>query len=93
MPLLLSVHVCVCGMLLSGIERLLTRSPGYDVQQLLAGAKPSMNALISGGWPPRLDCCLQLLTLCVSRGYFCPKRRFLAPTCLSAACGCDVVRV
>lgn len=38
-----------------GIERLLTRSPGYDVQQLLAGAKPSMNALISGygdcpGW-------------------------------------------
>lgn len=42
--------MCVC-VLLSGIERLLTRSPGYDVQQLLAGAKPSMNALISGGWP------------------------------------------
>jgi hypothetical protein len=31
-----------------GIEKLLTRSPGYDVQQLLAGAKPSMDALISG---------------------------------------------
>lgn len=41
------VSLC-CLVVSAGIERLLTRSPGYDVQQLLAGAKPSMNALISG---------------------------------------------
>jgi hypothetical protein len=40
--------LCVCLFVSPGIERLLIRSPGYDVQQLLAGAKPSMNALLSG---------------------------------------------
>jgi hypothetical protein len=29
----------------AGIEKLLQRSAGYDVQQLLSGAKPSLSAL------------------------------------------------
>jgi hypothetical protein len=49
-----SLTVCVqCT--LAGIEKLLQRSAGYDVQQLLSGAKPSLSALTSAysncpGW-------------------------------------------
>jgi hypothetical protein len=44
--------VCVA---LAGIEKLLQRSAGYDVQQLLSGSKPSLSALTSAfsdcpGW-------------------------------------------
>jgi hypothetical protein len=34
----------------AGIQRLLVRSPGYDVQQLLAGSAATMDALVSGAW-------------------------------------------
>jgi hypothetical protein len=48
-PLGLLCGCCPTSLLLPGVQRLLQRSPGYDVQQLLSGSQATMNALVSGG--------------------------------------------